>query len=142
MGEFLDAVRHHAFMQNALLAGLLVVAAGFEELVKSAGIVVLNEHGHIKSTRQVFILTFLSALGFLIGEKLLLLVSVSVVSESALSAALFNTGALIVPLLAHFVFTSTVCLLRSQLRVRYLVAFVAGAALHIAYNAIIAGGIG
>jgi len=78
----------------------------------------------------------------LIGEKLLLLISVSVVSESALSAALFNTGALIVPLLAHFVFTSVVCLLRSQLKARYFIAFLAGAALHVAYNAIIAGGLG
>ena len=120
----------------------LILAAIVEEIAKSIAIVLLIDRGIIRSGRQVIVLSLLAAIGFLIGEKLLLLISVSVVSESALSAALFNTGALIVPLLAHFVFTSVVCLLRSQLKARYFIAFLAGAALHVAYNVIIAGGLG
>ena len=90
------------------LAGILFVAAIMEELAKSAGIAVLNEHGLIHSTRQVLTLTFLSALGFLIGEKALLLVTLSAVAQSSIAGALFNTGLLPMPLAAHFIFTSIV----------------------------------
>jgi hypothetical protein len=105
------------------------------------GIATLVEARVVISTRQVVALAFLSALGFLIGEKLLLLVSVSMVSQTFLSAALFNTGFLLIPLAAHFVFTSIVVLLNARLRVRYPVALVAGVALHALYNIIVAGGL-
>jgi ABC-type Na+ efflux pump permease subunit len=116
------------------LAGILFVAAIMEELAKSAGIAVLNEHGLIHSTRQVLTLTFLSALGFLIGEKALLLVTLSAVAQSSIAGALFNTGLLPVPLAAHFIFTSIVCLLTTRLRVRYPFALLAGALAHALYN--------
>jgi hypothetical protein len=124
-----------------MLAGIMVVAATIEELAKSAGIVVLNEHGLIRSARQMLALTFLSALGFLIGEKALLLVSLSVISETHLSGALFNTGLLPVPLAAHFIFTSIVCLLTTRLRVRYPIALVAGTLTHALYNLILIRGV-
>jgi len=79
-------------------AGSMLVAGTIEEAPKSAGIVVLNERGSIRSTRQTLALAFLSALGFLIDEKGLLLVSLSVVSETRFAGALFNTGLLPVPL--------------------------------------------
>jgi hypothetical protein len=79
-------------------AGIMLVAVTIQEAAKSAGIVVLNERGSIRSTRQTLALAFLSALGFLIGEKGFLLVSLSVVSETRFAGALFNTGLLPVPL--------------------------------------------
>ncbi len=123
------------------LAGVLIIAAIIEELAKSIGIVTLIDRQLVRSVRSVIALAFLSALGFLIGEKLLLLISLSVVSESLASAALFSSGALFLPLAAHFVFTTIVCGLRARFRWRYLVTVLIGAAVHVAYNWIIAGGL-
>src|SRR3990172_8953375 len=53
----------------------LIASALVEEVVKSIGIVVLVKHGVLKSAWHIIGLSFLSALGFLIGEKLLLLIS-------------------------------------------------------------------
>ncbi len=123
------------------LAGVLIIAAIVEEIAKSIGIVTLLDRQLVRSGRSVIALAFLSALGFLIGEKLLLLISLSVVSESLASAALFSTGALAWPLMAHFVFTTLVCGLRARLRWRYLITVLIGAAVHVAYNWIVAGGL-
>ncbi len=122
------------------LAGTLVVAAVVEEIAKSVGIAVLLEHRIARSVKQVIALSFLSALGFLIGEKALLYVSLSVVSQSALSAALFSSGLLLGPLAAHFVFTAIVCLLMSRAGVRYRYAVLAGAVVHSLYNLLLVGG--
>ncbi len=123
------------------LAGVLIIAAIVEEIAKSIGIITLLDRQLVRSGRGVIALAFLSALGFLIGEKLLLLISLSVVSESLASQALFSTGALILPLLAHFVFTTIVCGLRARFRWRYVVTVLIGAAVHVAYNWIVAGGL-
>lgn len=120
--------------------GLLVVAAVVEEVAKSAGIVVLLENRLIKSTKGVLVLSFLSALGFLIGEKLLLYVSLSVVSESMFSVALFSSGFLLIPLVAHFCFTAVVCLLTHRLGARfYPFAILAGSTVHSLYNLYVLG---
>jgi ABC-type Na+ efflux pump permease subunit len=120
---------------------MLLAAAVIEELAKSIGIVMLIERHIVRSVRQIVALSLLSAGGFLIGEKLLLLISVSVVSESALSAVLFDTGVVIVPLIAHFVCTAIVCLLRGRLHVRFAYAVLAGAVVHAVYNFLVAGGL-
>jgi ABC-type Na+ efflux pump permease subunit len=117
-----------------MLLSMLLAAALVEEIVKSIGIVVWIEHGIVSSTRQVLALAFLSALGFLLGEKLLLLFSISLVSQSALSGALFNTGFLLLPLLAHFVFTAMISLLRARTRLPYGLVLIAGTLLHSLYN--------
>jgi len=117
------------------LGGLLLAAAAVEEVAKSAGITVLLEKRVIRSARDVLGLSFLSAAGFLVAEKLLLYVSLSTVSESALSAALFSSGMLLVPLIAHFVFTALVCLATSRFGTRYYpFAALAGAIVHALYN--------
>ncbi|MEW5718894.1 MAG: ABC transporter permease, partial [Chloroflexota bacterium] len=129
-------------LPTTLTIGVIMgVAATIEEAAKSAGIAVLHERGMIRSTRQMFVLAFLSALGFLAGEKGLLLVTLSAVSQSRIAGALFNTGLLPVPLAAHFVFTSIVCLLTTRLRVRYPFAVLAGAFTHAVYNLILIRGI-
>jgi hypothetical protein len=120
--------------------GLLVTAAVIEEVAKSAGIVVLLENRFIRSTKDVLVLSFLSALGFLIGEKLLLYVSLSVVLESVLSAALFSSGFLLIPLMAHFCSTAIVCLLASRFGARfYPFAVLAGSTVHSLYNLYVLG---
>jgi hypothetical protein len=120
---------------------LLFAATVIEEIAKSAGIAVLFENKKDRPVGKIVVLSFLSAAGFLIGEKLILLVSLSVVAESVLSAALFNSGLLIIPMLAHFGFTSLVCLLNSRLRVRYAYAVIAGATVHTLYNLVLLRGI-
>jgi len=126
---------------SAMIGGALIASAAIEEIAKSMGIAVLFEQRVVNSTRQAIALAALSALGFFVGEKLLLFVSVSVVSQAALSAALFDAGLLLVPLAAHFVFTSIVVTLNGRFRVRYPIAVIAGVAVHAIYNMIVAGGL-
>jgi ABC-type Na+ efflux pump permease subunit len=125
------------------LGGLLLVAAVIEEVAKSAGIAVLLEKRPfdgaqdklIGSARDVLVLSFLSAAGFLIAEKALLLVSLGTVSQSLLSAALFSAGMFLIPLTAHFVFTALVCLLTSRFGARYYpFAILVGSIIHTLYN--------
>ncbi|HNM35914.1 MAG TPA: hypothetical protein PKI33_02580, partial [Anaerolineales bacterium] len=114
-----------------------------EEVVKTVGIVVLAERGVIKSVREILWLSFLSALGFLIGEKLLVFTSVSVVAQAEVSTALFQAGVfLLIPLAAHFIFVSVVNLLRFKLRFPYWLALAVGTILHVIYDAtVLRGGI-
>ena len=122
------------------LGGLLLAAAVIEEVAKSAGIAVLLEKRLVRSVKDVLVLSFLSALGFLVAEKLLLYISLGTVSQSALSAALFSSGMFLVPLIAHFVFTVVVCLPTSRLGARYYpFAVLAGAIVHALYNLVVLG---
>ncbi len=122
------------------LGGLLLAAAVIEEVAKSAGIATLLEKQIIGSVKDVLVLSFLSAVGFLIAEKALLLVSLSAVSQSVLSAALFSSGLFLIPLAAHFVFTALVCLLTSRFGVRYYpLAILAGSIVHALYNLTVLG---
>ena len=124
------------------MGGLLVVATVIEEVAKSAGIAVLLEKKDrgVRTAKGVVRLSFLSAVGFLVGEKLLLLVSLSAVSESALSGALFSSGMLWIPLVAQFGFTSVVCLLTRRFGIRYYpYAVLAGTIVHTLYNLYVLG---
>ena len=119
-----------------ILGATLLTAALIEEIVKTVGIVVLAERGVVTSVREILWLSFLSALGFLIGEKLLLLISVSVVAQADVSGALFGAGVfLLIPLAAHFIFTSLVTLMRIKLRFPYWLALGIGTIAHFFYNA-------
>lgn len=123
-----------------MLGAALFTSAGVEEIVKTMGIAVLIARGEIHSLRRVLLLAFLSALGFLLGEKILTFVSIALVSQTALSAALFNTGLLIVPLAAHTLFASIVLVLFARFRWRYVFALAVGVVLHTIYNAVIVQG--
>ncbi len=125
------------------VGALLLMSVIIEEVAKSAGIAVLIENRDVKTAKDVVVLSFLSALGFLVGEKLLLFVSVGIVSESMLSAAVFSAGKLWIPLVAHFVFTTIVCLLTHRFGAkRYTFAVLAGAVVHVVYNLAVLGVIG
>lgn len=120
----------------------LFVSALVEETVKSVGIVMLMEHGKIKTTREVIWYAFLSVLGFFIGEKLLVLISLTVVLQASISSVLFGTGLLLfLPLVAHFVFTSIVTLLKAKTKLSYAAVLVIGATIHFLYNWYLLGGL-
>ncbi len=123
------------------LVALLIVSVIVEEVAKSAGIMVLLQNRALKSLKSVVLLSFITALGFFIGEKLLLYVALYVISESMFTAAVFGTGLLlIVPLIAHFVFTSIVCLITARFGTRfYPLAILAGSAVHALYNLCVIG---
>jgi hypothetical protein len=125
-----------------MLALTLLAAAIIEEIFKSMGIAALVEHRIVHSIRHLLALAFLSGLGFLIGEKLLLFFSVSMVSETSVSNALFgSSGLLVVPLLAHFAFTTFTILLYARVKLRYSHAILISAIFHALYNWALTGGL-
>ncbi len=126
---------------RAMIGAALLTSAAIEEVVKTAGIAVLIERGEARGWRRIVWLAFLSALGFLVGEKLLTLVSVAIVSQAFLATALFNTGFLLAPLAAHFVFTALVTLVYARWRPHYGWALAGGIILHTLYNVAILGGV-
>jgi ABC-type Na+ efflux pump permease subunit len=138
-GVYMMQVVLLAFATNlpvGMILGMMLIASAFvEEVVKSVGIVVLADRGVVKSFRDILALSFLSGLGFLIGEKLLLLISISMVSHASVSGALFGAGLfLLVPLVAHFVFTAIVTLLATKARFPYMLALMIGTVAHFMYN--------
>ena len=120
---------------------LLVVSVIVEEVAKSAGIAVLLKNNVVKSLKSVVILSFIAALGFFAGEKFLLYIAMNVISESVFTTAIFGTGLLlIIPLIAHFVFTTIVCLITARFSVKYYpIAILAGSVVHVIYNLCVIG---
>lgn len=120
------------------LSGLLVLCVVVEEVAKSVGIATLLENKRIASARTLLALAAASALGFFIGEKLLLYLSLSIVSNIMLIEALGSADLLVIPLIAHFIFTSLVCLLTQKLGVKYYpLAIMMGSFVHFLYNFVI-----
>jgi len=127
---------------KVMLVTTLVAAALVEEVCKSVAIVVLAQHGRLRSAGQVLILAFLSASGFLAGEKLVLFLSISMVSQGVIAGVLFGAGGLLlVTLTAHFIFTSIVTLLKTRVKLNYALALLVAALLHALYNWYVAGGV-
>ncbi len=118
-----------------LLSILLVFCVIVEELAKSSGIIMLIEHKIAGSTKQILVLSFLSAFGFFIGEKVLMYLSLSIISNNVLMEALGGANLLVIPLIAHFVFTALICLGTKKFGVKYYpYALIAGAFLHFIYD--------
>ncbi|MDD5093369.1 MAG: ABC transporter permease [Dehalococcoidia bacterium] len=114
---------------------ILALAVVTEEIAKSTGIFVLLQNKVIGSLKSVVVLSFLSALGFLIGEKLLLYLALSVMDRSEFTDAIFGSGMLLVPLALHFVCTTVVCLIPARLGVKYYaLGIFAGVVIHGIYN--------
>jgi len=142
---YLTQVVFLAFATNlpvGLILGAVLIASAFiEEAVKSVGIVVLAERKVVTRFRDILLLSALSALGFLVGEKLLLLISITVVSQASVSSALFGSGLLLlIPLAAHFIFTAIVSLLAAKTKMPYMLALVIGTVAHFIYNWTLMGG--
>ena len=114
---------------------ILIISALVEELAKSAGVVILLQNRAVSRKRDVLKLAILSALGFMLAEKLLLFLVMSVVSDSLVVQALFSWGLLLLPLALHVVSTSVVCLATARFGTRfYLLAVIFGSMLHAIYN--------
>ncbi|MFC1941825.1 ABC transporter permease, partial [Chloroflexota bacterium] len=132
------------FVSNLMLplmvVFLLIVSVVIEEIAKSAGVVILLQNKAIKGWKDVLKLACLSALGFLIAEKLLLFLALSVVGESVILSALFGSGLLLLPLVLHVVSTAVVCLLTARFGNRfYPIAIIAGSIIHAGYNLYVIG---
>ena len=135
LGQVVSVVFASNLPQGIILGVVLAAAALVEEVVKSVGIFTLVETGTVRSVRGILGLSLLSAAGFLLSEKLLLLVSVNAVTQMALAGVLFNnSGLFLVPLLAHFSFTAGVTLLAGRTRLPYKYALLLMALLHAVYN--------
>lgn len=118
----------------------ILVCVLVEETAKSLPVAVAVERGLIKRWQQVVLAGLLSALSFFIGEKLLLFMSLKVISESIFTAAVFASNALWMPLAVHCACTLIVCLTTHRLGMKgYPVALLAGSLLHGAYNLMLVG---
>jgi ABC-type Na+ efflux pump permease subunit len=84
---------------------LLMFAALVEEIAKGIGIYTLYVRDPaFFSTRNLLLAAAATAFGFLVGEKLLLFVTLAQITESVFGSILFlSIGALWLPLLLHFV---------------------------------------
>jgi ABC-type Na+ efflux pump permease subunit len=117
------------------IGGVLAASVVVEEIVKSVTIVMLIEDRRVEKVWQVVLLALLSALGFLLGEKFLLFVSIRSASESLLAAVILNAGSLWITFVAHWAFTSIAALLSFWLGSRrYLYALMAASLVHLLYN--------
>jgi ABC-type Na+ efflux pump permease subunit len=132
----LAAVVFVANLTVPLMLGLLVIiSVVVEEIAKSAGVVILLQNSALRTWKDVLKLSVLSALGFMLAEKLLLYLALSVVSNSMFIQALFGGGLLLIPLALHVVSTSVVCLMTKRLGTRwYPLAIIAGSIIHAIYN--------
>jgi hypothetical protein len=123
-----------------ILCLVMLMSVVIEEVAKSIGLFVLLQNGIITTTKRLFKLAFLSALGFWVGEKLLLLLTLKITSESDListflGTSLFNGWLLFVPLILHTVSTFVVGLVaRRKRKISYLTAILAGSVIHAIYN--------
>jgi ABC-type Na+ efflux pump permease subunit len=117
------------------LAILLALCVIIEEVAKSLGILTLIENKKVTSMKMVLFLSAASAIGFFIGEKAMLYLSLSVVSNVMLIDALGGAGLLLIPLVAHFIFTSVVCLPTKKFGTKYYpVMLFAGGLLHFIFD--------
>jgi RsiW-degrading membrane proteinase PrsW (M82 family) len=83
---------------------LLLIAALVEEIAKGVGIYTLfvRDPGFF-SAKNILIACGATALGFLVGEKLLLFVTLAEISDSVFGSILFlSLGSLWLPFLLHF----------------------------------------
>jgi ABC-type Na+ efflux pump permease subunit len=129
-----------------MLIVLLFFCALVEEIAKSAGIATLIEYGKAVTIKRVLALSFVSALAFWGGEKLLLVASIGFMPSSAVLDALNGASGtassplmlvflLLLPLAGHFAFSAIVCLGTLKLGTKYyLVALLTGTLVHVLYN--------
>jgi len=119
---------------------LLLIGVVVEELAKSCGIAVLIQNSLIKSWKNALILGVIAAAAFFLGEKLLMLLSMTVISESMLTNTLLSGNMFLWPLLLHVFCTATVSLVTYRMGAKYYpVALVIASCIHLAYNITVMG---
>ncbi|MBI4670374.1 MAG: ABC transporter permease, partial [Chloroflexi bacterium] len=122
------------------LVTTLFVAALVAQAAQSIGIRMLIAHRHLTRVREVLALAFLAALGFVVGQSLLLLLSIQLLTQASLARVVFGSAFSPAPLAANFLGTSVVCVLNLRFGVRYRIALLAGALLNLALHLATAGG--
>ena len=143
MVQFASIVIASNLSISAALGLVFLLSIVTEEVAKSAGIAVLVQNGAVRSYRVLLKLAIASAAGFFFGEKLLLLLALSVVSDSMFAEALAGSSLLIAPLGMHILTTAVVALVTRRLGVRYYpVGVFAGSVIHALYNLWVIYGIG
>lgn len=129
----------------SVLVVLLFCCALVEEIAKSAGIATLIEFGDALTLRRIIGLSFVSALAFWGVEKLMMIVTIVLMPSAQIldtmngvgqtTSPLFLAFLLLLPLAAHFVFTSIVCVGTRKLGTKYyVVALLLGTLVHTLYN--------
>lgn len=116
---------------------LIIFAAGIEELTKSVGIYTFySQDVNFLSWKNLIIGCFVTAVGFLVGEKLLLLITIAQITESVFGSLLFlSLGTLWLPLLLHFAGVFVVCCaLKFGGRKWFVPGLIAATAIHCLYN--------
>lgn len=124
----------------ALLTTLLA-AAVIQVAAQSIGIRMLLVNQRARGIKQIIGLAFLSALGMVLGQSLLLLIALQVLAQSALTRVLFGAAFSPGALAANFVTTALVCVLVFRFKVRYRIALLVGALLFVAFSVLLAGGL-
>ncbi len=132
------------FVQNipapASLWILVIISAMLEETAKSAVVFIALRDKSITTKAGVLRLSAISAAGFFIGEKLLLLLALSVLSESDFISAVFSGGLWFQPLLLHIASTCVIGLVTKTAGTRYYyLAILTGTIIHSVYNLFITG---
>ncbi len=116
---------------------LLIFAAEIEELVKAIGIYTLSEQDTaFLSWKNLFFACAATAIGFLVGEKLLLFITLTQITESVFGSILFlSLGMLWMPLALHFAGVFIVaCALKFWGRAGLVPGLLAATAVHCLYN--------
>jgi len=119
------------------LVFLLLFAALIEEIAKGVGIyTIYSRDPAFLSWKNLVMACAATAIGFLVGEKLLLFVTLAQISDSVFGSILFlSLGSLWLPLLLHFVCVLIVC---CSLKIWGRKGFVPGLAIamvvHCLYN--------
>ncbi len=82
--------------------GVILAGASVEELIKSTGVLTALKRRIVAvNLKNTIVLGVLSGLGFFIGEKLLLLATITSITGSIFGTSLFMTGKLLLPLFLH-----------------------------------------
>jgi RsiW-degrading membrane proteinase PrsW (M82 family) len=116
---------------------LLMFAALVEEIAKGIGIYTLYVRDPAFFTpKNILLASGAAAIGFLVGEKLLLFVTLAQITESVFGSILFlSIGALWLPLLLHFVCVLIVALcLKRGGRGWFVPGLVIAMVVHVLYN--------
>jgi len=127
-------------MSQAMLVMIMLGSVILEEIAKSAGIAVLLKNNVCLCQRELVKLATLSALGFWLGEKLLLLITMTFSSETQLLNTILGTNfshgwLMVIPLIIHIFSTCIVSIIAGHRSKKgYLLGIAAGSAIHAAYN--------
>jgi hypothetical protein len=130
-------------LPKALALGVVVfICVVIEEAAKSITVATAVERGLVRGWPRVLTLAVVSAFFFFLGEKLLLFMSLKVISESIFTTAIFASNVLWLPLLVHSACTLVVCALTYRFGMRsYPVALLCGSILHGLYNMYLIGAV-